>query len=66
MYIMVNKTNTMTLGISKNKISRIAGTSFAPPQKLTFFTVIATKPVDIVFEQTIDNIKEVNQNYVTS
>ena len=33
--------------------------------KLTFFAVIAKKTVDIVFEQPIDNIKEVNKNYVT-
>ena len=33
--------------------------------KLTLFVVIATKPVEIVFDETVDNIKEVNQNYVT-
>ena len=55
----------MTLGRLKNKISRIIGTSFAPKQKnkLALFAVIATKPVDIIFEKTIDNIKQVNQKY---
>ena len=33
--------------------------------KLTLFSVIATKSVEIVFEKTIDNIKEVNWYYVT-
>ena len=49
----------MTLGRLKNKISRIIGTSFAPKQKnkLALFAVIATKPVDIIFNKTIDNIK---------
>ena len=56
--------NTTTLGRSKNKIGRIVGTSFFSEKKPTFFAVIATKPVEIVFEQKIDNINEVNQNYV--
>ena len=34
MYIMVNKTNTMTLGISKNTIILILGASFDPKQKI--------------------------------
>ena len=34
--------------------------------KLTLFAVKSTEPVEIVFEKTIDNIKEVNQKYVTS
>ena len=33
--------------------------------KLTLFAVKSTEPVEIVFEKTIDNIKEVNQKYVT-
>ena len=44
---MVSKTHTITWGISKNKISRIVGTSFAQKQrKVTLFSVILTKPVD--------------------
>ena len=63
---MVSMTHKMTLSWSKNKISIIAGKSFAPKQKnkLTLFSVIATKPVEIVFARTVDNIKWVNQNYV--
>ena len=62
---MVSKTHTMPLGGSKNEISKIIETGFSPKQKLiTFFSVISTKPVEIVFEQTIDNIKEVNRNHV--
>ena len=52
----------MNLGRLKNDISQIIETSI--PQKtmyiLTFFAVIGKKPVELVFEQTIDNIKEVN------
>ena len=33
--------------------------------KLTCLSVISTKPVEIVFDQTIDKIKEINQIYVT-
>ena len=33
--------------------------------KLTFFDVIAKKPVEIVLEQMIDNVKQFNRNYVT-
>ena len=33
--------------------------------KLTFFSVIAMKRVEIVFKQPIDNIKENNRKYVT-
>ena len=33
--------------------------------KLTLFSVIATKPIHIVFEKMIDNINKVNQKYVT-
>ena len=48
----------MTLCKSKNNISQIVGTSFAPEKiKSTLFSVIATKPVDIVSEKMIDNIK---------
>ena len=51
-------THTMTLGISRNKISQIIGTSFSlmTKNKLIFFSVIATKHVDIVIEQKIDSI----------
>ena len=62
-YIIVSMTHTITLGISKNKISRIVGTIFNP-KKHTLFSMIATKPVDIVFDQIINNIKDVNQNYL--
>ena len=56
---MVNMTHTITLGWSKNEISWILGTSFAPKQnkKLTLFSAIAEEPVEIVFEQRFDNIK---------
>ena len=58
-------THKMPLCSLKNKTSQIKGTSFAPKKnRNTFFAVIATKPVDIMFKQTIDNIKEVNWNYV--
>ena len=51
----------MNLGRSKNKISRVVGTSFAPKQKkLTFFSVIGTKLVDIVFDKAVYNMKEIN------
>ena len=48
----------MTIGKSKNKISRIVETSFAPKTKenLSFF-LIEKKPVEIMFEKTTDNIK---------
>ena len=51
-------TDIMTLCESKNYISQIVGTIFAPIYiyTLTFFAVIETKPVEIVSEQTIDNI----------
>ena len=66
MQIMVSMTHTITLSISKDKISQIVETGFAPKKnKLTLFYVISKKPVEIVFEQTIDNIKQVNQKYVT-
>ena len=41
------------------------GTHVVPLNKLTFFDVILKKPVDIVFEKMIDNIKAGNQNYMT-
>ena len=47
---MLNMTYTMTLGRSKNKTSHIVGTK---------------KPVEMLFNQNIDNIKEVNKKYVT-
>ena len=62
---MVSKTHAITLSISKSDIGRILGTSFAPEKnKLTCFFVIAIKPVDFMLEKIINNIKEVNQNYV--
>ena len=60
---MVSKTLTMNLGWSKNEICPIVGTIFAP-KKLTFFSMIAAEPVEIVFYKKIDNKKEVNRNYV--
>ena len=33
--------------------------------EIVFFAVVVTKPVDIVFEKTIDKIKDLIQNYVT-
>ena len=33
--------------------------------KLTFLSVIVTKPVEILFDQIIDNIKRLIKNYVT-
>ena len=64
---MVSKTHTMNLGISKNEISRIITTRSAQKQNNihNLFSVIATKSVEIVFKKKIDNIKEVNRNYVT-
>ena len=38
---------------------------FLEKKYLTFFSVIVKNSVDIVFEQVIDKIKEVIQNYVT-
>ena len=63
MYIVVSRTHTMTLCISKNKISWTIRTSLST-KKLTRFTEIVTKPVDIVFDPTSDKIKEVNRKYV--
>ena len=57
--------HTITSGRLKNKTSKTIGTS--PPQiinTLTFFSIIETETVDIVFKKIIDNIKDVNQNYV--
>ena len=55
---MVSKTHTMTLVKSKNKTIQIVRTSFTPEQKLKIFlfSVIATKVVDVLFDQNIDNI----------
>ena len=65
MNILVSKTHTMTVGRTKNNTGQIAGTSYSPPpNKLSLFYVIATKPVDIVFKQKNEDIKEVNKNYV--
>ena len=57
----------MTLGESnRSRISnRKQNVCSKTKYKLTIFAVISNKPVDIVFKQTIDNIEEVNQSYVT-
>ena len=49
------------------KNSRIVKTTVSQKQKqkVIFFDVIVTKPIDIVFVKMIDKIKEVNQIYVT-
>ena len=49
------------------KNSRIVETTVSQKQKqkVIFFDVIVTKPIDIVFVKMIDKIKEVNQIYVT-
>ena len=49
------------------KNSRIVKTTVSQKQKqkVIFFDVILTKPIDIVFVKMIDKIKEVNQIYVT-
>ena len=67
MSIMVSETHTMTLRKStKLKESNLKHNFFSKTkQKLTFFAVIVTKYVEIVFNQTIDNIKEVNWKCVT-
>ena len=62
---MLRMTNIITLGGLKNKIIQIVGTSFTPKPKNLTFLYYSKKPVDIVFEQTIDNIEKVNRNYVT-
>ena len=56
---MVSKTHTMTLGISKNNIFRILGTSYVPKQKQKtyLFFCDSNKTCIIVFEKTIYNIK---------
>ena len=64
MWKMVSKNHTMTVGRSRTKISQIAGKRFFQKKNLTIFAILEVKPLDIVFEKTIDNIKEVNQNYV--
>ena len=62
---MVINNHTMNFCRSKDNISRIVGTSLLQNiYKLTFFAVIATKPVEIVFEKKIDKIEEINRNYV--
>ena len=64
---MASKAHIMTLGISKNKISRIVGTSLASKKnkKVTLFSVIETKLVEILFDKKIDNLKQVNRNHIT-
>ena len=55
----------MTSGISKIKsVESQEQFCSKTKNKLTLFSVIATKPVDILFEKTIDNIKEVNRKDV--
>ena len=62
---MISKNHKITLGQPKNKISRTVGTIFSPKQKkLSFFAVIAIKPLEIMFKKTIDIIRGVIQNYV--
>ena len=62
---MVSITHTMTLGRFKKKLVE-SKEQISPKakNKLTLFSVILTKLVDIVFKQTIDNIKEGNKNYI--
>ena len=65
---MVSKTHTINLGRSKNKISIIVGTDFAPKQNkinLLAFLWYQLKPVEIVFGETTDKIKDLNWNYVS-
>ena len=50
--------------VQKNKIILIVETKFDAKNKHTLFVVIAKKSVEVVFEQTIDKIKEVNRMYV--
>ena len=63
---MVSKTHTKNLYILKNKTSPILGTSFSPKikNKITFLSVMLTKPVELLFKQKHDNMKEINQNYL--
>ena len=65
MQIWVHKTHTMSLGISKNIMCQNVGTGFSPKKKLNLFTMIEKIPVDIEFNKTVDNIKDVNRNNVT-
>ena len=60
---MVSNIYIMNLVRPKNEISQIVATIFSPKQKYihTFYAVISMKAFDIVFEQMIDNIKEVNK-----
>ena len=49
---MISNTHTITIGRSKNGISRIVAISFSPEKKiLTLFYVIAMKTVDIAFKK---------------
>ena len=61
MWIMVVKNHKMALG-RQNKNQSNRRNTFSPKAKykLTLFDVIETKHVEIVFEQPIDNIKDVN------
>ena len=62
---MVGKTHTMTLCIYKNKTVGFQEQLFLQTKIDTVFFVIVTKPVCIVFENTIYKIKEGNLKYVT-
>ena len=57
---MVSKTHTMKLGRPKKMISVELWEHISLQKKLTFLAVIATKPLEIVFDKNTDNIKEVN------
>ena len=64
---MVSTTHTMNFCISKNKICRILWTSFAPKQNITcLIFYYSEKTCTNIFNQTIDNTKKVNKNYVTT
>ena len=61
---MVSINHTMTLDISENKpVVSQEHVFLQNKNKLTFFSVISTKPVKIV---SVDNIKDINQNYVAT
>ena len=62
---MISMTHTMTSCCLKNEMSQILEKLIKNKNKLTFFSVIAMMPVDILFEKTIVKIKYVNWFYVT-
>ena len=49
--------HSMALGRLTNKISRIVRRNFAPKLKTYLIFCYSEKPVDILFEQPIGNIK---------